>query len=186
MRAVRAWLRPGLFVACAALIGCSQQPQSQIERGKYLVSIMGCSDCHTPGGLSPKPDMSRFLAGSDADFLVPGLAVFSPPNLTPDKATGLGSWTHDQIVAAITTGKRPDGRILGPAMPWNDFANLTKPDADAIADYLQSLGPISHKVPGPAAPRACIDGAEECVVVRAAATATGGQARPPATPQAGT
>lgn len=167
MKPLRAWLAPGLFAISAALAGCTlSDHDSSVARGKYLVSITGCSDCHTPGGLTPKPDMARYLAGSDADFLVPGLAVFTPPNLTPDKATGLGNWTRDQIVAAFTTGKRPDGRILGPAMPWNDFANLSKADADAIADYLQSLPAVSHRAPGPAAARACIAGAEECIVAR--------------------
>ena len=127
---------------------------------------MGCSDCHTPGGLTPKPDVARFLAGSDADFVVPGLGTFAPPNLTPDKATGLGSWTADQIVTAVTTGVRPDGRILGPPMPVQDFKNLSKSDAYAIAAHLQSLPPVSHRVPGPAASRACVDKAEMCVVGR--------------------
>lgn len=168
MRSIRAWIAPGLFAALAVVGGCAPAGhEAAVARGKYLVAIMGCSDCHTPGGLTPKPDISRFLGGSDADFLVPGLGVFTPPNLTPDKATGLGAWTHDQIVAAFTTGKRPDGRILGPAMPWNDFANLSKSDADAIADYLQSLPPVSRKTPGPAAARPCVDGAEECIVHRA-------------------
>jgi hypothetical protein len=72
--------------------------------------------------------------------------------MTPDKKTGLGSWTNEQIVTAIRTGKRPDGRMLAPIMPYNDFANLTKEDALAIVAYLKSLPPISNKVPGPFGP----------------------------------
>jgi mono/diheme cytochrome c family protein len=64
-----------------------------IARGKYLVAIAGCNDCHTPGYFRGKPDMARFLAGSDVGFEMPGLGVFHGPNLTPDKATGLGYWT---------------------------------------------------------------------------------------------
>jgi len=127
---------------------------------------MGCSDCHTPGGFSPHPDMSRFLGGSDSDFVMPGFGTFAPPNLTPDKATGLGTWTTDQIITAFTTGVRPDGRRLAPAMPWTDFAHLSKEDAHAVAAYLQSLPPVSHKVPGPAAPKACAPAAVECILQR--------------------
>ena len=124
----------------------------QVERGKYLVAISGCSDCHTPGNFLGHSDMTRFLGGSDVGFGIPGLGVFVGPNLTSDKETGLGKWTAHQIVTAITTGERPDGRMLVPSMPWRGFANLTKSDALAIAAYLQSLPPISNKVPGPFAP----------------------------------
>jgi mono/diheme cytochrome c family protein len=124
----------------------------QVERGKYLVQIGGCNDCHTPGHFLGHPDMARYLGGSDVGFGIPGLGVFVGPNLTPDKETGLGTWTARQIVTAITKGERPDGRILAPAMPWRDFANLTEPDALAIAAFLESLPPVSHKVAGPFGP----------------------------------
>ena len=96
-----------------------------MERGKYLVSIAGCNDCHTPGYFLGKPDMARFLGGSEVGFEIPGLGVFHGPNLTPDKETGLGAWTDAQIATALTTGARPDGRMLAPIMPWHAFANLT-------------------------------------------------------------
>lgn len=155
-----------LCLGLSLLAACAPQAPSQVERGKYLVSVIGCSDCHTPGGMTPKPDMARFLGGSDTDFQLTGLGVFTPPNLTPDKATGLGGWTSAQIVTAITTGARPDGRVLAPAMPWADFASLSKSDAEAIAAYLQSLPPVSHKVPAPRGPKPCIDGALQCLVQR--------------------
>ncbi len=85
-------------------------------------------------------------------FAIPGHGVFAGPNLTADKQTGLGNWTAEEIVTAITTGKRPDGRILAPVMPWQDFSRLTKSDALAIADYLKTLPPISNKVAGPFGP----------------------------------
>src|SRR5262245_50595594 len=111
----------------------------QIARGKYLVTISGCNDCHTPGYFFGKPDMSRFLGGSDVGFEIPGQGVFVGPNITPDKDTGIGHWTAEQIVTAIQTGARPDGRILAPIMPWHAFAQLTADDARAIAAFLQSL-----------------------------------------------
>ena len=93
--------------------------------------------------------MTCFLAGSDIGFGIPGLGVFVAPNLTSDNATGLGKWTAQQIATAVTTGERPDGRMLSPSMPWRNFANLTKPGAMAIAAYLKSLPAIPNKVPGP-------------------------------------
>jgi mono/diheme cytochrome c family protein len=124
----------------------------QIERGRYLASFGGCFDCHTPGYFFGKPDMARYLGGSDVGFAIPGRGVFVAPNLTPDKETGLGNWTIEQIVTALQTGARPDGRLLAPIMPWRSFAKLTKQDATAIAAYLKSLPPLAHKVPGPFGP----------------------------------
>lgn len=125
---------------------------SALARGKYLVTFGSCTDCHTPGSFFGKPDMTKFLGGSDVGFAIPGLGVFVGPNLTPDKQTGLGNWTNDQIVAALTTGKTPEGRTLAPVMPWHAYANLTKADAQAIAAYLKSLPPVSHQVGGPYGP----------------------------------
>src|ERR1700758_261015 len=125
---------------------------NRVARGEYLVRFGGCNDCHTPGYFLGKPDSSRFLGGSDVGFDLPGLGTFVGPNLTPDDKTGLGNWSRDQIIAAIQTGVRPDGRILAPIMPWRAFAGLTKSDASAIADYLKSLPPVSHNVQGPFAP----------------------------------
>jgi mono/diheme cytochrome c family protein len=123
-----------------------------VARGKYLVEFGGCNDCHTPGYFFGKPEASRYLAGSDIGFEIPKMGVFVGPNLTPDRDTGLGNWTKAQIVTALQTGVRPDGRILSPNMPWRAFANLTKADAEAIVDYLKSLPPVRNKVPGPFGP----------------------------------
>jgi mono/diheme cytochrome c family protein len=125
---------------------------SQITRGKYLVTLGGCNDCHTPGYFLGTPDMSRFLAGSDVGFEIPGEGVFVGPNITPDEKTGIGSWTPEQIVKAIQGGERPDGRVLAPIMPWHAFATFTADDAMAITAFLQSLNPVSNRVPGPFKP----------------------------------
>jgi mono/diheme cytochrome c family protein len=124
----------------------------QAERGKYLVGIAGCNDCHTPGYFFGKPDMTRFLAGSDVGFEIPGLGVFVGRNLTPDNDTGIGKWTNDEIVTALQTGKRPDGRMLAPIMPYHAFATLTKEDVDAIAAFLKSIPAVSNKIPDPVGP----------------------------------
>jgi mono/diheme cytochrome c family protein len=125
----------------------------EVERGKYLVAIASCNDCHTPGYFLGKPDFSRRLAGSDVGFTMPGLGAFVGRNLTPDKETGLGDWTDDQIISAITAGVRPDGRRLAPIMPWQGLSHLSSDDAHAIVAYLRSLPPIKNAVPGPFGPK---------------------------------
>lgn len=142
----------GALALVAAPPAWSQSTRVEIARGKYLVQFGGCIDCHTPGYFFGKPDMARALGGSEVGFEIPGLGVFYGPNLTPDKETGLGSWTKEQIVTALQKGMRPDGRQLAPIMPWKAFANLSKRDADAIAAYLKSLAPVRNKVPGPFGP----------------------------------
>ncbi len=141
-----------LVPALIALPAPTAAQDAQIKRGRYLVTLGGCNDCHTPGYFFGKPDMARFLGGSEVGFEMPGLGVFHGPNLTPDPETGLGTWSIEQIAAAITKGQRPDGRVLAPIMPWHAFANLTAQDVRAIALYLKSLPPVSNKVPGPFGP----------------------------------
>src|SRR5580704_4469296 len=141
-----------VVLAAVFMAACSKESQSQSDRGKYLVTIAGCNDCHTPGYFFGKPDMARFLGGSDVGFEIPGLGAFAGRNITPDKETGIGNWTTDQIVTALQTGKRPDGRILAPIMPWHAFSYLTKEDAFAIAAFLQSIPPVKNEVAGPFKP----------------------------------
>ena len=122
---------------------------AQIARGRYLVQIAGCNDCHTPGYFRGMPDTSRYLSGSDVGFTLPDGGVVIGSNLTPDKETGLGGWTVEQIARAIQTGVRPDGRVLAPIMPYTAFAHLTSSDATAIAVFLKTLAPIKRQIPGP-------------------------------------
>jgi mono/diheme cytochrome c family protein len=141
-----------LLAIIAGSTGGAQAQTANVARGKYLASFAGCMDCHTPGNFMGKRDVSRTLGGSDVAFVIQGLGAFAGPNLTPDKETGLGNWSVDQIVTALKTGKRPDGRELAPIMPWRDFANLTDSDVRSIALYLKNLPAISNKVPGPFGP----------------------------------
>lgn len=140
----------GLF-ALAAMVAPAAA-QSLEERGAYLATIMDCTGCHTGGALAGQPDPALYLAGSDIGFALPGLGVFYPPNLTPDAETGLGRWSAEQIVHAVRTGERPDGRILAPIMPYHSYAKLTDADAAALVAYLKSLPAVSHKAPGPVGP----------------------------------
>lgn len=141
-----------IVVLGGAFIKTTAAQNAQIERGKYLVNVAGCLDCHTPGYFFGKPDMDRYLGGSEVGFEIPGLGVFHGPNLTPDPDTGLGKWTVEQITVALQTGKRPDGRELAPIMPWRAFSKLTKDDVTAIAVFLKSIPAVKNKVPGPFGP----------------------------------
>ena len=143
-----------LLAGVAVLFASCEAPPPEnvvdpVQRGAYLVRIMGCGDCHTPGYFLGMPDETRALGGSDVGFFIPGLGYFYGANLTPDPETGLGNWSDADIVTAIRTGTRPDGRILAPSMPWAGYANLTDEDANAIAAYLRSLAPISNQAPPP-------------------------------------
>lgn len=124
-----------------------------VNRGEYLVELLGCGSCHTDGALVGEPDMSKSLAGSDI-----GIAYTSPfrnkhpgivfaPNITPDRDTGIGRWTDDEIKDAIRTGLGRHGpeRIL--VMPWQGYAQISEDDARAIVAYLRSIEPIENQVP---------------------------------------
>ena len=132
-----------MSIALIGLVSLAIADEAQIERGKYLVNLGGCHDCHTPGYFLGKPDMTQYLGGSDVGLSLP-TGVFVGRNLTPDKETGL--------IAAFAAGKRPDGRELAPIMPWEAFSHLTDADKDAIASYLQSIPAVKRAVPGPFTP----------------------------------
>lgn len=151
-----------------------------VERGKYLVSILGCHDCHSPKVFTeqgPIPDQSRLLSGHPGDLQVPPLPAGVPDpngwialtighftawagpwgmsfasNLTPDPS-GLGSWTEENFIQTIRTGKHLGvGRPLLPPMPWPDFAHMTDDDLKAVFAYLRTLPPIANVVPQPQPP----------------------------------
>lgn len=150
-------------VAAVSLAACTQAaaptaqadtpptPEATLARGEYLVAIMDCGGCHRPGALTGQAKPETPLSGSQEGFEIPGFGVVYPPNLTPHE-TGLGSWTDSQIITAITTGERPDGRILAPIMPWHAYGRLKPEDAQALVSYLRSLPPVEHRVPGPTPP----------------------------------
>lgn len=133
----------------AFVTGQAAHSDPVVDRGEYLTKIMLCADCHSPQ-TETGPDLSRAYSGG-LGFELPGLGIFWAPNLTP-ATTGLAGWSEDEIVTAIRTGERPDGRVLAPIMPTRFFAALSDEDAYAIARYLRSLDPIEHAVPAPVAP----------------------------------
>jgi mono/diheme cytochrome c family protein len=138
---------------CLLALSCATNQQhtaaapkpDPVVRGRYLVTIMSCNDCHTPGTFYGAPDTLRRLSGSELGWAGPW-GVVHARNLTPDSATGIGSWTKEQIVRALRTGNTPSGAQLAPIMPWQNYGSiLDEDDAMAIASYLKSLPPVTHK-----------------------------------------
>jgi mono/diheme cytochrome c family protein len=161
MRWTRVLAATGMLAACAAAftaVSCSTSgttatttpaamtPEQKLERGRYIVTIAGCVDCHTPGTFYGLPDTTRMMSGSELGWEGPW-GVTYPRNLTPDRETGIGSWTEEQIVAAFRTGIRPDKSPILPPMPWPAYAHMSDQDAYALAAYLKSLPPIQHQAP---------------------------------------
>ncbi|HEX7797081.1 MAG TPA: hypothetical protein VF456_22120 [Vicinamibacterales bacterium] len=118
------------------------------ERGKYIVTVSGCGDCHnTPGPQGPDPNM--YLAGGGKlGFKGAGIAVSR--NLTSDPETGLGKIKDDDIKRVLRSGVFHDGRMMHHRqMPWNAFANWTEEDRHAVVTYLRLVKAITHKIPDP-------------------------------------
>lgn len=179
-----------LFPSLAALVAaflaaaCSQQPAAPaaplpVERGKYLVTIGSCNDCHTPwklGEKGPEPDMTRMLSGHPEGMTLPApptlppgpwgfagalsMTAWSGPwgisytaNLTPDPETGIGALSEENFIKAMRTGKHlGGGREILPPMPWNWLAHATDDDLKAIYAYLKTVPPIKNHVPDPVPP----------------------------------
>ncbi len=181
-------------VFVCVLAACNQPPappaqtkaaapvQSPVERGKYLVTIASCHDCHTPkkmGPAGPEPDMDRMLSGHPEGTVVTAgftpaknspwfaatngdLTAWSGPwgvsftaNLTPDTNTGLrsGVWTEELFIKALRTGKHMGtARDILPPMPWPFIGQMTDDDLKAIWAYLGTIPPIRNHVPDPLPP----------------------------------
>lgn len=126
---------------------------NRVERGRYLVELLGCGSCHTDGALIGEPNMDRRLAGSHVGIAYsdplkharPGIVY--PANLTPDPKTGIGGWNDEQIIRVIRSGVDRAGRQHLSVMPWPAYGKLSDEDALAIAAYLRSLPPVEHLVP---------------------------------------
>lgn len=175
------------FALMVTLVQCNQQKakntndpaiisqDSLIKKGQYLVTILGCNDCHSPkrmGTNGPELIPELVLSGYQSttqllpmpnDALKNGWTLFYPDltagvgpwgvsfagNLTPDE-TGIGSWSREQFKIAITKGKfkgMEDGRPLLPPMPWQNYVNMADEDVTAIYTYLKSLTPVKNVVP---------------------------------------
>jgi mono/diheme cytochrome c family protein len=144
--------------SCAPSRPAGMTLEQRIARGRELVTIAGCGDCHTPGTLYNAPDTTRRLSGSEIGWRGPWGTSYAR-NLTPHE-TGLAAWSEADIVRALRQGQRPDGSPLLPPMPWPNYSSMKDEDAYAIAAYLKSLAPVDHAVPDRLAPGAPAIGPE--------------------------
>ena len=155
--------------------------KEQVERGRYLVMVGGCQDCHTPKTMGPKGPVfhpTKTLSGHQADAKLPTVpeGVIRPEgwgaltnhdltawvgpwgisfaaNITPDEATGIGGWTEEQWIQTFRTGKHlGTGRDILPPMPTTSLVKMTDEDLKAVFAYLKSIKPIRNVVPQPLPP----------------------------------
>lgn len=151
----------------------------KVARGRYLVTVAGCNDCHTPwtmGADGPGPDMSRMLSGHPErlDLPAPPPVIDGPwpvtvsdtntawsgpwgvsytANLTPDPETGLGKWTLRDFIATIRSGRHLGrGREILPPMPIQMYKHFTDEDLAAIFSFLRTIPPVRIRVPEPSPP----------------------------------
>lgn len=133
--------------------GPSSYPAELVDRGQYLVGLLGCGSCHTDGALVGTPVPGRALAGSSIGIAYANPLAVSRPgvlyasNLTPDVETGIGSRSLADLVRMVRLGVDEHGSQTIPVMPWPAYANITEEDAQAITMYLKSLPPVRHEVP---------------------------------------
>jgi mono/diheme cytochrome c family protein len=150
--------------------------EAVVERGRYLVTVIGCNECHTPlrmGPNGPEPDMSRMLSGHPETVAIESapdgvtgpwmmaaattMTAFAGPwgvsfaaNLTPDENTGIGIWSEDLFVKTLRTGRHwGTSRPILPPMPWQSFSQMTDDDLKAIYAYLRTVKPVVNHVPAP-------------------------------------
>lgn len=174
MRALISTAIIGLVAMSSASQTTAQQPAStaqqpatnaQVERGRYLVGITGCHDCHSPKVKGMTPDLTRGLSGRPATTQLPtetktevhasaDLTAWTGPwgysvasNLTPDPATGIGTrYNEASFLATMRTGKKPNGTAIMPPMPSEVYQNMTDDDLKAIFAYLRTVKPIRNAV----------------------------------------
>jgi mono/diheme cytochrome c family protein len=127
-----------LAAGSAVRAGIDVQDFQQVERGRYLTIVGDCAACHT-------------LPGSGHD-LAGGRAIETPfgeliaPNITPDPLTGIGAWTDEEFINAMTKGTGRNGTHLYPAMPYTYYTRITRDDASAIRAYLNTVPAVQNAV----------------------------------------
>ena len=123
--------------------------RAQVLRGRYIVtSVAACADCHSGDqNLNAPTWLAGFKPGTPGQSFAVGPFTTYAANITPDKETGIGNWTSQQIFNAFRTGKDINGKFLAPPMPWPVFRNMSDDDTWALVAYLQNLKPSSNAVP---------------------------------------
>jgi mono/diheme cytochrome c family protein len=138
---MRAILAPLILCSALAAGPAQAEPSDEtIAHGKALVEAGDCSSCHTADPAKP------FAGGKRID--TPFGAIYSP-NLTPDRDSGIGTWSDQDFYRALRYGVAPDGLRYYPAFPYPNFTKLTRDDILAIRAYLATLAPFQNEAPPP-------------------------------------
>jgi hypothetical protein len=180
-----------LIASAITMVACRNNPKTVtpvvveptheqlVQKGEYLVKIMGCNDCHSPKEMSPQGPVvinevmlsgypaSRTLKKVDVGIIKNGWVILNEDftaaagmwgvsfaaNLTSDQ-TGIGNWTEENFKRALKEGKYKGlegSRTLLPPMPWTNFTTINDEDVKAIYSYLKNLKPVNNSVPFPLA-----------------------------------
>ena len=136
-----------LSLPAQPVLGQGSAQDSLVKRGAYLMNgPMACANCHTPRN----PDFSlvadKHLAGG-FKIVEPGAFEVYTANITQDKDTGIGSWTDEQIMTAVRTGKSREGKIIFPPMPVPTYNSMSDDDLRALVAYLRTVKPVHNEVP---------------------------------------
>ena len=125
------------FFCFLAILSLPVKAEDSVQRGKYLATAGDCISCHTAPGGTP------FTGGLK---IKTPFGLLLTPNITPDKETGIGSWTKDDFFRALHDGVNKKDQDLYPAMPYTSYTKVSRADVDAIYDYLRTLKPVSNAV----------------------------------------
>jgi len=109
---------------------------SMVARGSYLARAADCMPCHTS---------ARDKAYAGGLRMNTPFGVMYSPNITPDRETGIGTWTFDEFKKAVHSGIRADGKFLYPTMPFDAFTKISEDDLKALWSYVLSLPPIKQQ-----------------------------------------
>lgn len=127
-----------------------EKTEARLARGEYLVEgVAHCFQCHSPHDLST-PDLPIEEGMKGAGWLMeqdPALGSVYAPNITPDRETGIGNWTDDEIARAIREGVSRDGHALFPIMPYQNFREMSDEDLASVVVYLRSIPAVRNAVP---------------------------------------
>lgn len=123
----------------------------EVLKGKYLLTIASCTECHTPADKG-KPIEGKYLAGG-FEFPFPNGAVVRSANITPDKQNGIGSWSEDMFVqrfksfdSSEAANRKVSPDDMNTIMPWTMYAGMKEEDLRAIYKYLRTVEPNNNKV----------------------------------------
>ena len=115
-----------VFLAIISLMLNKKPQATELKRGQYIYNSSGCGSCH---GIE---DHTKTRAGANNLPMAGGrriktpYGVFHSPNITPDKVTGIGSWTFKEFRKSMTEGKAPDGMPYYPVFPYTSYIFLIK------------------------------------------------------------